>query len=194
MRAGLEVELLTGIVAATRERLGAVACSVALLDGEELVFRAAAGVGAAEVIGLRLPVGRGIAGWTVASGQAIAVADVNADRRFDREAAASTGYLPTTILAVPIEDDDGPVGVLEVLDREPEAREIEIAALAAEQVVRVVQLIRSQAEGVAVLADPRLSELVGLVRRLADADDRDRRLATALLQALVDQPRTASQP
>ena len=54
---------------------------------------------------------------------------MNADRRFDREAAASTGYLPTTILAVPIEDDDGPVGVLEVLDREPEAREIEIAAL-----------------------------------------------------------------
>ena len=77
MRAGLEVELLTGIVAATRERLGAAACSVALLDGEELVFRAAAGVGAAEVIGLRLPVGRGIAGWTVASSQAIAVADVN---------------------------------------------------------------------------------------------------------------------
>ena len=45
-----------------------------------------------------------------------------------------------------------------------------------------------------MLADPRLSELVGLVRRLADADERDRRLATALLQAVVDQPRTAAQP
>ena len=132
------------------------------------------------MIGLRLPVGRGIAGWTVASGQAIAVADVHADRRFDREAAASTGYLPTTILAVPIEDDDGPVGVLEVLDREPEAREIEIAALAADRSFGSSSSIRSQAEGAAVLADPRLSELVGLVRRLADADDRDRRLADCL--------------
>ncbi len=192
MRAGLEVELLTAIVATTRERLRAAACSVALLEGEELVFRAAAGVGAAEVIGMRLLVGRGIAGWTVASGQAIAVADVHADQRFDREAAASTGYLPTTILAVPIEDDEGPVGVLEVLDREPEAKEIEIAALAAEQVVRVLELVRGHAAHASVVADPRLSELVDLVRRLADADDRDRRLAASLLRAVVDQPRPAA--
>lgn len=192
MRAGLEVELLTAIVATTRERLRAAACSVALLEGEELVFRAAAGVGAAEVIGMRLLVGRGIAGWTVASGQAIAVADVHADQRFDREAAASTGYLPTTILAVPIEDDEGPVGVLEVLDREPEAKEIEIAALAAEQVVRVLELVRGHAAHASVVADPRLSDLVDLVRRLADADDRDRRLAASLLRAVVDQPRPAA--
>jgi GAF domain-containing protein len=189
---GAEIGLLTGIVAATRERLGAAACSVALLDGEELVFRAAAGAGAAEVIGLRLPVGRGIAGWTVASGQAIAVADVNADRRFDREAAVSTGYVPTTILAVPVEDDEGPIGVLEVLDRQPETREMEIAALAAEQVARVIGLVHRQAETAAALADPRLSELVGLVRRLASADDRDRGLATALLRALLDQSRSSS--
>ena len=73
---------------------------------------------------MRLPVGRGIAGWVVASGQAIAVADVHATSGSMRETAASTGYLPTTILAVPIEDDDGPLGVLEVLDRGTETRTI----------------------------------------------------------------------
>ena len=186
-------ELLTGIVAATRERLGAAACSVALLEGDELVFRAAAGVGAAEVIGVRLPVGRGIAGWAVASGQAIAVADVHLDQRFDRETAASTGFLPTSILAVPIEDDDGPRGVLEVLDRQPEPAEMEIAAAAAAQIYRVVELDRRQAAATALLSDPALAELVGLVREVA-VDEQDRTLAAALLAAVRDQRRAGRRP
>lgn len=193
MTAAVVADLLTGIVAATRERLGAAACSVALLEDEELVFRAAAGVGAAEVLGVRLPVGRGIAGWAVASGQAIAVADVNVDRRFDRETAASTGYLPTSILAVPIEDDDGPRGVLEVLDRRPEPAEMDIAAAAAAQVYRVLELDRRQAEAAALLSDPALSELVHLVREVA-ADERDRALAAALLSAVRDQRRAGRRP
>ncbi len=186
-------ELLTGIVAATRERLGAAACSVALLEGEELVFRAADGAGAAEVLGVRLPIGRGIAGWTVASGQAIAVADVNADRRFDRETAASTGYLPTTILAVPVEDEDGPRGVLEVLDRRPEPAEMEIAAAAAAQVYRVVELERRQAEVTALLSDPGRAELVDLLRAVA-TNEYDRALAVALLTAVRDHRRADHGP
>ena len=193
MTAEVVAELLTGIVAATRERLGAAACSVALLEGDELVFRAAAGVGAAEVIGLRLPVGRGIAGWAVASGQAIAVADVNADQRFDRESAASTGYLPTTILAVPVEDDEGPRGVLEVLDRRPEPAEMGIAAAAAAQVYRVIELDRRQTEATGLLNDPALSELVDLVREVATHED-DRALAAALLSAVRDQRRGGRRP
>ena len=103
-----ETELLTAIVASTRDRLQAAACSVALVEEGELVFRAASGAGAAEILGVRLPIGRGIAGWVVTSGQAIAVSDVHRDQRFDAETAQSTGYLPTNILAVPVEDDEGP--------------------------------------------------------------------------------------
>ena len=47
------------------------------------------------MLGVRLPLGRGIAGWVVTSGQAIAVSDVHRDQRFDAETAASTGYVPT---------------------------------------------------------------------------------------------------
>jgi GAF domain-containing protein len=193
MTAAVVAQLLTGIVAATRERLGAAACSVALLEGEELVFRAADGAGAAEVLGVRLPVGRGIAGWAVASGQAIAVADVNVDRRFDRETAASTGYLPTTILAVPVEDEDGPRGVLEVLDRRPDPAEMQIAAAAASQVHRVVELERRQAEVADLLRDPARAMLVDLVREVA-VDEHDRALAAALLAAVRDQRRAAPGP
>jgi signal transduction protein with GAF and PtsI domain len=41
-----ESELLTSIVAALRGQMSAAACSVALLDGDELEFRVADGVGA----------------------------------------------------------------------------------------------------------------------------------------------------
>lgn len=184
-----EVELLRTIVAATRVRLQAVACSVALLDGGELVFRAADGVGAEQVVNMRLPIGRGLAGYVVASGQALAVADVRRDQRFDVETAETTGYLPNTILAVPVEDDEGPIGVLEVLDRQPAAHDLEIAAAAARQVALTVQLAQGSAQADQVLNDPRLTELVGLLDRLRDASPADRALAASLLQALIDHRR-----
>jgi len=184
--AGAESELLSLIVAGTRERLSAAACSVALLDGEQLVFRAAAGVGADRVVGLRLPVGRGLAGFVVASGQSIAVADVRRDQRFDVATAEGTGYVPTSILAVAVEDDEGPIGVLEVLDRQPGVQDMEVAAAAARQVSLVVQLARSGAEVDTVLADDRLQVLVGLVRRFGDARERDRLLAAVLLGAVLE--------
>ena len=97
---------------------GARACSIAVFDPEsaELVFEAATGAAGASVVGMRLSVKRGIAGYVVASGQAIAVHDVERDPRFDRETAEATGYLPRSILAVPIETTDEVSGVIEVLD------------------------------------------------------------------------------
>ena len=185
-------ELLTGIVAATRERLGAAACSVALLEGDELVFRAAAGVGAAEVIGVRLPVGRGIAGWAVASGQAIAVADVHVDRRFDRETAASTGFLPTSILAVPVEDDDGPAGSRGPGPAARARRDGDRRGGRGPDLPRG-RAGRHQAEAAALLSDPALAELVDLVREVA-MDEPDRTLAAALLAAVRDQRRAGRRP
>jgi GAF domain-containing protein len=181
--------LLTTIVAALRQQLSAAACSVALLDDDQLEFRAADGVGADLVVGMRLPVGRGLAGYVVASGQALAVADVRRDQRFDAETAESTGYVPNSILAVPVEGDDGPVGVLEVLDRQPGAHDIEAAGRAAQQVALVVQLARSGAEVGTVLADARLEELVGLVQRLRESSEADRGLAAALLRAVLERGR-----
>ncbi|MET1071802.1 MAG: hypothetical protein ABWY11_04055, partial [Umezawaea sp.] len=68
MTSTAQTELLTAIVEATRERLAAAACSVAILDGSDLEFRVASGVGEREIVGVRIPVDRGIAGWVVASG------------------------------------------------------------------------------------------------------------------------------
>ena len=110
---------LTASVAAIRELFGAAACSCALADdaGEQLRFVAADGAGAREILGVQIPVSRGIAGWAAMSGQPIAVRDVRTDARFARDVAESTNYVPTAILAAPLLSPDGEVlGVVEVLD------------------------------------------------------------------------------
>ncbi|GAA3510580.1 hypothetical protein GCM10022234_01020 [Aeromicrobium panaciterrae] len=115
----MSTEDLTRSVAAVRVLFDAAACSCALAspDGASLTFTAADGVGSAEVIGIEVPVGRGLVGWTAMSGQPIAVRDVRSDARFARDIAESTGYVPTTILAAPFFDSGGEViGVMEVLD------------------------------------------------------------------------------
>jgi GAF domain-containing protein len=116
-------ELLRSITAMARRLFDAAACSIALLDdaGEELTFHTASGAGADDVTGLRMPAGRGVAGWVVMSGQAIAIEDVRSDPRFASDVAAQTGYVPRSILAMPLETERRMIGVIEVLDRQPGA-------------------------------------------------------------------------
>jgi len=112
-------ELLGTITEAARRLFEAQACSIALLteDGAELEFITAAGAGADAVTEMRIPAGQGIAGWVVMSGQAIAVDDVAADPRFAATVAEATGYVPRSILAMPLETSRRVLGVIEVLDR-----------------------------------------------------------------------------
>ncbi|MCW2764159.1 MAG: hypothetical protein JWO11_118 [Nocardioides sp.] len=110
---------LQAAVSVIRELFGAAACSCALAteDGAALRFVAADGAGAAGIIGVTLPVGRGIAGWVALTGQPIAVGDVSRDERFARDIAEATEYVPTSILAAPLLDPEGEtIGVIEVLD------------------------------------------------------------------------------
>lgn len=114
-------ELLQAAVDLARELFAAAACSVALVDDttSRLVYRVASGAGSAEIVGLSLPLGRGIAGWVASSGSIIAVDDVTADPRWARDVAETTGYVPRTILAAPLETGTEILGVLSVLDRRP---------------------------------------------------------------------------
>lgn len=116
--------LLQSIVEVARGVFGAAAASVFLLDEEtgNLVFEAVAGEGEGWLPGTSFPVGTGIAGWTVMSGQPMLIDDVTANPQFARDAAASTGYVPNSIMAAPLFQDGDCVGVLEVLDRDSRPR------------------------------------------------------------------------
>jgi GAF domain-containing protein len=112
---------LQEIVDRARVHFGAAACSIATLDEEEgeLTYRVASGVGAEQIVGVRLPITRGIAGFVAASGQPLAVSDLHADPRFARDVAESTAYVPRALLAAPITGPEGVLGGLSVLDRDP---------------------------------------------------------------------------
>ena len=112
-------ELLQTIVEAAARLFGAAASSIALLDEAQqtLQFRVATGAGAQEVVGMSIPVGQGIAGYVVMTGQPLAVSSVQEDPRFARETAQKTGYVPRSILAMPLLCEDRPIGVIEVLDK-----------------------------------------------------------------------------
>jgi GAF domain-containing protein len=110
-------ELVASIAATARRVFEAEACSLALLeeDGEHLAFHVVVG-GSEEIVGERIPVDAGIAGWVVATGQPLAVADVQADPRFSHDIADRTGFVPTSIVALPLATDRRMLGVIEVLD------------------------------------------------------------------------------
>ncbi|HVE64744.1 MAG TPA: GAF domain-containing protein [Mycobacteriales bacterium] len=145
-------ELLLSLTETARRLFGAAACSIALLDEEtdELVYTTAAGAGAEDVTGMRLPASQGVAGFVVQSGQAVAATDLGRDPRFARDVAESTGYLPQAILAVPVSSPRRMIGVLSLLDRDasrPGAeRDMEMASVFAEQAALAI-------EGSAAFAD-----------------------------------------
>ena len=98
----------------------AAAASIALTDRAtgELVFQAAWGAGANEIVGVRLPPGVGIAGSVVAGAEGVAVPDCRNDPRFAAQIAAGTGYVPNTMVVVPLKGaDHSVVGTLSILDK-----------------------------------------------------------------------------
>ena len=120
VRPGGTDELLRSLTETARRLFGAAACSLALLseDDSELVYTTAAGEGADDVTGMRISSSHGIAGWVVQSGQPIAISDLANDPRFSRGLAEQTGYMPQTILAVPVETPQRMLGVISLLDRD----------------------------------------------------------------------------
>jgi GAF domain-containing protein len=174
-------ELLRSITSAAQHLFNAAACSLALLDEreEELTFVVASGAGADEVVGMRVPVGRGIAGWCVTSGQPIAITDVRRDPRFAADVAQSTGYVPTSILAMPLETERRMLGVIEVLDRSgngrDDRRDLELLGMFAQQAALAI-------EGARVFGD------LGRVLLAAAADASEGDIGVSLRRAAEDAP------
>jgi sigma-B regulation protein RsbU (phosphoserine phosphatase) len=99
--------------------MGSDEASVLVRDGNEggLKFLAAIGEVADKLMKVRLPPGKGIAGFVFASGQPVAIADVAQEETFYAEVDRATGYSTQTILATPLSVEGETVGVLEFVNR-----------------------------------------------------------------------------
>ena len=116
---GSNLELLQSIVDTAARLFGAAAASISLVDedAQVLEFKVATGAGREDVIGRRIPVDQGLAGYVALTGDPIAVSNVQTDARFKQDFAQSTGYVPRSILATPLISDGQVIGVMEVLDK-----------------------------------------------------------------------------
>jgi len=176
--------LLRSIAEAAVLVFGAEAASIAIHepDTDRLVIRVAAGRQGRGAIGLAFAASTGIAGYVFTTGQPLAVSDVTADPRFDRATAETTGYVPGSILAVPVLDDSGSIGVLEVLDGRAEGsnqlRDLDLASIFARQAAVTIKAGRVERD---------TSELLrqALARLSADPEADAAAIETAVSQIAV---------
>jgi GAF domain-containing protein len=154
----MEQRLLQSIVDATASLFDAEASSIALFerDPDRLEFRVASGAQGAGAIGLTVKPSQGIAGFVFSTGQAVSLSDVASDPRFDQEAAKRTGYVPRSVAAVPLLDEEGSIGVLQVLDKRGtesfSLRDMELLAVFAAQASTAITATRVQAGTARLLA------------------------------------------
>ena len=118
---GREVDFDAILLAACErvaEALGAERATVWLVDADrgDLVSRFAL---SSELSALRLPMGRGIAGWVAVEKRSARVPVAAEDPRFSPETDQRTGFVTRAVLAVPLrEEPRAPVrGVLQLLNR-----------------------------------------------------------------------------
>ncbi len=109
-------EVMRIILEMTTAQTGAERASLFLVDHEreELWTLVAQGMEQKEI---RLPAGRGIAGFVADSGQIVNLPDAYQDERFDPSFDRSSGYRTKSLLALPVKDRNGKiVGVLQLLN------------------------------------------------------------------------------
>jgi GAF domain-containing protein len=180
LEAGGARAVLRSVVEATVALFEAEAASIALYDpaADRLIFEVAAGEQGQGVIGVTIKPDQGIAGYVFTTGQALALSDVANDPRFGRTVAEKTAYVPRSLVAVPLVDEHGTIGVLEVLDKRSEAafslHDIELAGVFARQAAVAISASRVE------------RDLASLLRAtLVDLASSDAPPAAAALDELV---------
>jgi len=200
--------LLEMIVETGAHVIGARAGALFLLDeaNDELTFEVAIGSRAAEVKRFRVPLGHGIAGIVAASGQAMAIKDARGDPRLASDIADSVGYVPETVLCVPLFYGDNVIGALELLDKEGgfSAGDMEALGLFANQAAVALQLSRTHENVAGLLSDEDAEgaddvsrdavELARLVQEIARYGESERKACRELLLAFAGYLRARSSP
>jgi len=115
--------LLNMILEASTELTDTEAASIMLLDERtgELIFAASTGSKRDELANIRVPLDGSIAGTILKQRAPLVVGDVTKDPRHFGQASQKTGFLTRSILGVPMQIKDRPIGVLEALNKRGES-------------------------------------------------------------------------
>lgn len=107
------------ILQVAAESVGSADASVLVRDGNEggLRFLLAVSEIEEELLKIRIPPGKGIAGLVFSSGQPMAVNDVSSEGSFWSGADKAIGFKTITLLATPLRTGNETIGVLEFVNR-----------------------------------------------------------------------------
>lgn len=146
------VRSIEDLLRVSASQIKSAEASVLIRDGDEgdLRFLAAIGSVAEQLLDMKIPAGKGIAGFVLSSGQPMAVSDVGHDETFYAEVDKKTGFSTQSILATPLTHNGEVIGVLEYINRvgdppfEPfTPEEMDKAALFADAVASLVNAYES---------------------------------------------------
>ncbi|HEY2388583.1 MAG TPA: sensor domain-containing diguanylate cyclase [Candidatus Binatia bacterium] len=96
-----------------------VAATLVLRDdeGRELAFTSSHIIHAGGVDGVRLRLDQGIAGWVARHREAVCLENASTDPRHDPTLARKTGFVPRSMICVPLVHQDTLLGVLQVINK-----------------------------------------------------------------------------
>ncbi|HET9590970.1 MAG TPA: GAF domain-containing protein [Anaerolineales bacterium] len=103
------------ILIQTIQALQVETVALGMIDGESLVFRAAAGYNAGNILGKRIALGDGIVGLAAREGRGIVVPDVNQDKNFS-DADKFGGVETHAIIVAPVQAQGRTIGVIEAVN------------------------------------------------------------------------------
>ncbi len=142
-------DLLEGVLARAVRAIDAEAGAILIEEPNgDLAFRSAVGGSSDEVRRQIIPKGTGISGWVVRHGRPQVVNDVNEDDRHSHEIADRVGYHPRSVLAVPLDWEEG-AGALELLNKDQGQRvfddeDVRTASLIANHISTAISLAASR--------------------------------------------------
>lgn len=114
-------DVLQMLMSLTHQHFQPDAVSVAVVEPEGyLVFRAASGKSAQDVLGMTLPAGTGIVGWVAEHGKTLWVPKTKMDGRHFKGVDQQTGFHTDAIYAVPVKVGEQTLAVLELINPLPE--------------------------------------------------------------------------
>ena len=127
MNASLRMEdVYQRVLIQTMQALQVETVALGMIEGEYLVFRAAAGNNAGNIIGKTIELGMGIAGTVTREGRGVVVPDVYKEKNYN-EADKLGGVEMRALLVAPIQSQGRVMGVLEAIN--PVARAFDPDAL-----------------------------------------------------------------
>ncbi|MEG4270934.1 MULTISPECIES: diguanylate cyclase domain-containing protein [unclassified Microcoleus] len=157
----------------TQKSLGADGAVIEMLEGDELVYRAASGIASAYV-GLRMKVGTSLSGKCIATGKIMLCDDSETDTRVEQSACQRIGI--RSLVVVPLFYQDDRIGVLKVVSATPCAF--------TESDIHTLQLMAGFLAGSLHLASEFDAKNV-LLSQLQESEERYRSVITSMTEGVV---------